>query len=87
MSINVDIFEHHSASYFYVVLQHDEVWEINTCEAEDPHSVCKKVGNLWPKGEIGLIGEKFGRHLRIGEVGAEAVLKITQLITTRITHV
>lgn len=86
MSINVDIFEHDRAAHYYVVLQHDEVWELNHHEEPSPGAICRKVGNLWPKGEIGLIGKPFGRQLRVGEVASTAMTKVMTLISNRITH-
>lgn len=85
MSLSVDIFDHPKAGMFYVVFQHDLVYELNSFTKPNPDAHCVELGSMWPKGELGLIGGHFGRHVLWDEVPLEAKAKIMHIINTQ-TH-
>ena len=87
MSIAIDIYEHPKAGMYYVVYQHDIVYELNGFTTKpDSHCVC--IGNLWPLGEHGLLGGlRFGTHLRCQDINEAALKKIMYILNTKIINV
>lgn len=87
MSINVDILEHPRAGMYYVVYQHNLVYEMNSFSKHaDSHCVC--IGELWPAGEEGMLNRlKFGQHLRLEDVPQEVIRKAVSVLNNKITNV
>ena len=85
MSLNIEIFDHPNAGFYYVIFQHNEVYQMNAF-TKGPDQHCVKLGELWPNGEFGL-GLKLGPHLRLKDVPRDVIKKITTIMTNTITHV
>ena len=85
MSLSIEIYDHPNAGFYYVVFQHNEVYQLNGFTKRG-QSHCQKLGELWPKGEFGL-GLKFGTHLRLQDVPKAVIDKIMTITTETITNV
>lgn len=85
MSLAVEIYDHPKAGMYYVIFQHDHVYEMNIFQKQaDKH--CIYLGDLWPAGEADL-GLKLGMHLRLSDVPKIIKQRIMTIITNKITHV
>jgi len=87
MSLSVEVFDHHKGGVYYVLLQHDTLYEMDEL---NPQGVlrCTKLGSVWPKGEmLTLDSHKFGRLLQMSEVPPGIRKEVMNLISKEITHV
>ena len=85
MSLSVEIYEHPKAGMYYLIFQHDHVYEMNVFKNQsDQH--CVYLGDLWPAGEADL-GLKVGQHLRLKDVPKIIQERMMTIITNKITHV
>ena len=85
MSINAEIFEHPNAGFYYVVLQHNEVYQVSSLK-RGPDQRCDMIGQMWPNGEASL-GVRLGPHLRLGDVPKEVRDRLSKLIINKIENV
>jgi hypothetical protein len=83
MSLSIDVFRHPNAGMFYVVFQHDLVYELNSFTKPHADAHCVELGHLWPQGEFGLIGGSFGRQLQWNEITTEARRKIMHILESQ----
>ena len=85
MSLSIEIFDHPNAGFYYVIFQHNDVYQMNGfTKGTDQH--CKKLGELWPNGEFGL-DLKLGSHLRLEDVPASVLKKVTTIMNETILDV
>lgn len=85
MSINAEIFEHPNAGYYYVVFQHDEVYQVSSLE-RGPDQHCNLLGSMWPHGEASL-GVRLGPQLRLQDVPKEVRDRLSKLLINKIENV
>lgn len=84
MSINAEIFEHPNAGFYYIVLQHNEVYEVSCLRRDDDH--CHLLGQMWPNGEASL-DLRLGSHLRLQDVPKEVRDRLAKLLINKIENV
>ena len=85
MSINAEIFEHPNAGFFYIVLQHNEVYQVS-CLKRDADDHCHLLGQMWPNGEASL-DLRLGSHLRLQDVPKEVRDRLCKLLINKIENV